>query len=81
MSRVPLALLALSLAGTALAADRPVTYKERTEIEFETLDLEGELLRPHVKVVRSRTGANFTPMIQLRRNWDDAMEQSVDEVR
>lgn len=82
----------LLLAGTlgffstaALAQDededRKVVYKERTEIDFEGLDVSGELVKPSGALLLDRKKASFNPLIKLRTNFDEEMAQSVDEVK
>jgi hypothetical protein len=79
----------LGFAGAALAqdeggdaeADRKVTYKQKTEIDFEDLDVSGELVKPQGVLVLDRKKANFNPLIKLRENFNAEMEQSVDDVK
>jgi hypothetical protein len=58
-----------------------VVYKNKTEIDFEDLEIEGILQKPQSALVLERKKANFNPLIKLRTDWNDAMEQSVDEVK
>ena len=77
----------LGLLSTAAFAqdegeeDRKVTYKERTEIDFEGLDVSGELVKPQGALLLDRKKASFNPLIKLRTNFDEEMAQSVDEVK
>ena len=67
------------LTGVAWAQDstetddegRKVVYKQKTEIDFEGLDVNGELVKPQSALVLDRKKANFNP----------EMEQSIDEVK
>lgn len=61
--------------------DRKVVYKERTEIDFEGLDVSGELVKPSGALLLDRKKASFNPLIKLRTNFDEEMAQSVDEVK
>ena len=58
-----------------------VVNKSKTEIDFEDLEIEGILQKPQSALVLERKKANFNPLIKLRTDWNDAMEQSVDEVK
>lgn len=76
------------LSGVAFAQDetdtesgRSIKYKERTEIDFEGVDVTGELVKPQGSLLLDRRKANFNPLIKLRENWNDEMKQSVDEIK
>jgi hypothetical protein len=58
-----------------------VIYKERTEIDFEGVEIQGELVRPQGSLVIERKRAKFNPMIKLRTDFDDEIDKSVDEVK
>jgi hypothetical protein len=76
-----------AFAGPALAQDeedageRKVTYKAKTEIDFEGLDVAGELVKPSSALVLDRKKASFNPLIKLREDFNPEMEQSIDEVK
>lgn len=79
--------LGLSLSTTAFAQEetddegRKVTYKQKTEIDFEGLDVSGELVKPQGALVLDRKKANFNPLIKMREDFNPEMEQSIDEVK
>ncbi len=79
--------LGLGFAGVAFAqdeeseGDRKVQYKQKTEIDFEGLDVSGELVKPQSALVLDRKKASFNPLIKLRENFNAEMEQSVDDVK
>ena len=89
------ALLRLLLIGAALApfasmaraADdvdeegRKVSYKNTTEIDFDGLDVNGELVKPSSALVLDRKKASFNPLIKLRADFNQEMETSVDEIK
>lgn len=82
--RIALIMSLALLSGHASAADdaeERVVYKQKTEIDFEDLEIEGILQKPQSALVLERKKANFNPLIKLRTDWADAMEQSVDEVK
>ena len=58
-----------------------VVYKQKTEIDFEGLEIEGQLLKPHGAVIQERKGAAFNPLIQLRTNFQVEMSQSVSDIK
>lgn len=58
-----------------------VIYRSKTEIDFEDLEIEGILQKPQSALVLERKKANFNPLIKLRVDWKDEMDQSVDEIK
>jgi hypothetical protein len=78
---------ALFTAAPAFAQDdggdsgRQIKYKDREEIDFEGVDVTGELVKPQGSLLLDRRKANFNPLIKLRENWDEEMKQSVDEIK
>ncbi len=58
-----------------------VVYKQRTEIDFEGVEIEGELVKPQGSLVLDRRHAKFNPMIKLRTDFDDEMDKTVDEIK
>jgi hypothetical protein len=85
MTRTLTALAAmLFLAGPAMAQDeanRQVKYKERTEIDFEGVDVQGELVKPQGQLLLDRRKASFNPLIRLREDFNKEMKDSVDQVK
>jgi hypothetical protein len=63
------------------AEERQIKYKERTEIDFEGVDITGELVKPAGSLVMDRRKAQFNPLIRLRQDFDDKMKESIDEVK
>tara|TARA_Y100000310_G_scaffold263088_1_gene273069 strand:+ start:928 stop:1176 length:249 start_codon:yes stop_codon:yes gene_type:complete len=58
-----------------------VIYKERTEIDFEGVEVVGELVKPQGTLILDRRHAKFNPMIKLREDFDDEIDYSIDEVK
>lgn len=79
-------LLALT-AAPALAQDddeasgRRVTYKSKTEIDFEAVEVAGELVKPQGALLLDRKRGSFNPLIKLRADFNDEMDSSVDEIK
>ena len=70
------------LLSVALA-DEPsptVVYQQRTEIDFESVDINGELVKPEGILTQERVTATFNPMIRLRLDWDDEITSSVNDI-
>ena len=71
------------LIGLALAEEPSptVVYKKQTEIDFEAVDIEGQLVKPEGTLVQERQEALFNPLIRLRMDWDEEISQSVNEIK
>ena len=75
-------MLFISLATAEDKEVQPqVVYKERTEIDFEGVEVEGQMIKPLGTVVTDRHVAIFNPLIQLRMNFQPEMTQSVNDVK
>ena len=89
-------LLAIFLAGLVLApsfayaqddeevdpaSGRKIQYKKRTEIDFEGVDVAGELVKPQGALLLDRKKGSFNPLIKLRENFNEEMDQSVNYVK
>jgi len=77
----------LVLLSTSAMADDPeekqpqIIYKEKTEIDFEGLEIEGELIKPQGSLLLDRRAATFNPLIKLRKDFDQEMDDSVNEIK
>ena len=61
--------------------DRKVVYKQKTEIDFEGIDVEGVLQKPQGTLVIDRRNASFNPLIKLRTDFNDKLDESTKEVK
>ena len=78
-------LVLFMLSGVAYADDKEeepkVIYKERTEIDFESVEISGELVKPQGALLLDRKRAQFNSMVWIRSDFDDEMDKSVEEVK
>lgn len=63
------------------ADDRKVTYRQKTEIDFEGLEIEGVLQKPQGALVLDRKKASFNPLIKLRTDFNSEIDQSTQEIK
>ena len=69
------AMLPLSLISTSAFAQevdeqgRTVVYKSKTEIDFEGLEMTGELVKPQGALLLDRKRASFNPLIRQTHMW------------
>ena len=59
MKYIGILVVSFMFSTTARAEDGPVIYKEKTEVDFEAVDVEGELRKPPGQVIMNRTNAMF----------------------
>lgn len=70
--------LLLSLVALPALADEPAPiYPDRTEIDFEAVDVNASLVRPSISIDIERRFGTFHPMIDLRKNFDPEMTDSL----
>ena len=67
-------------AGTDDSGQK-VLYKKKTEIDFEGLDVNGELVKPSGMLLLDRKRASFNPLIKIRSDFNEEMAASVDEIK
>lgn len=76
-----LSLLALADEPEEEVDGRKVVYNSRTEIDFEEVEVDGQLVKPEGTLLLDRKRATFNPLIKLRRNWDVEISESLKEVQ
>ena len=58
-----------------------IIYKQRTEINFDGVDIQGELVKPQGTLLLDRRSASFNPLIKLRENWNLEIQESIRMIR
>ena len=61
--------------------DRDVKYRSRTEIDFEGVDVTGQLVKPQGALLLDRKRASFNPLIKLRSDFNPEISSSVTEIK
>ena len=56
-------------------------YKQRTEIDFDGVDIQGTLVKPQGTLLLDRRAASFNPLIKLRENWNLEIKESIRMVK
>lgn len=78
-------IFALLFPLTAHAQDeeesRKVIYKQRTEIDFDSVDVNGELIKPAGALLLDRKRAKFNPLIKVRQDFKPEMKRSIKQVQ
>jgi len=71
----------LLIATLSRAEEVQIVYKQKTEIDFEGIDVEGQLVKPEGQLITEREIAQFNPLIKLRYDFNEEMSQSVNEIK
>ena len=58
-----------------------IVYKKETEIDFEALELEGEMVKPQGALLQERQKTTFNPLIRLRTDFNLEMSNSINDVK
>lgn len=61
--------------------NRKIKYQKETEIDFDSLEITGELVKPTGALIVERSGVKFNPLIELRTEWNKEMAQSVNKIK
>ena len=75
------ALTLLTSISLAQEEETTIVYKQKTEIDFEGVELEGELVKPQGSLIQERRAVSFNPLIQLRKDFNSEMSMSVNEIK
>jgi len=57
-----------------------IVYRKETTIDFEALDIEGELVKPQGSIILERKRAVFNPLIQLKKDFNEEMSNSLKDI-
>ncbi len=60
--------------------DGGVVYHRQVEYDFDSIDIEGELVRPEGQLLLDRQQAQFAPLVELRSNFDGELGASTTEL-
>ena len=78
-------LLFLTMAAMADEPDTveepKVVYSQKTEIDFEAVEIEGILVKPQGAIILERRSTAFNPLIRLRTDFNHEMNLSVQEIK
>jgi hypothetical protein len=77
-------LLLITILSNSFADDSEeprVIYKDVTTLEFEDFELEGSIKKPAGEMILERRLADFSPMIDLRTDFNREMAQSLTQIK
>jgi hypothetical protein len=67
----------MTLLAFSQETDREIRYQKETEIDFDALELTGEMVKPQGALIIERSEVKFNPLIELRLDFDPEMAASV----
>ena len=67
--------------GNTVLAEENVIYKEKTEVDFEAVDVEGQLKKPAGDLIMSRSNVVFNPLLPPRLHFNQEMMQSINDIK
>ena len=76
-----ISLLGLSLSANDDIQDAKVIYKDVTEVEIETTEVTGSLIKPNITHVGVRMKVSFNPLIELRGDFNNELKHSINTIR
>jgi len=62
-------------------SNRKIVYRMKTEIDFEGLEVEGEIVKPSSALILERKKSAFNPLVKIRTDWVDLIDESIDEAK
>ncbi len=74
-------MILLLLIGASTAEEPNVVYKEKTEIDFEEVNVEGKMKKPIGDIILESQRAQFNPLVVLRENFEYEMQLSVKQIK
>lgn len=73
--------MTLLILSLTLQAEEPkIVYKEKTEIDFESVEIEGQLKKPQGSLISEQNRALFNPLVSIRTSWSLEMIESINQI-
>ena len=60
---------------------KTIKYQKQIEIDFEALDITGEMIKPQGTIIIERQNTKFPPLLQPRLDFDAEMTESVKYIK
>lgn len=65
---------------SALADEPTVVYKKETTIDFESVEVEGQIKKPPGILNMERTKAKFNPLVYLKEDFAFEIQESINQI-
>ena len=76
-----LLIMTLFTAQAQEANNSNIQYQKQTEIDFDALELTGEMVKPQGSLIIERSNVRFNPLIELRTDFNPEMSKSINLVK
>jgi len=74
-------LLFMTLFTAQAQESNKIQYQKETEIDFDALELSGELVKPQGALIIERSNVRFNPLIELRTDFNPEMASSINLIK
>ena len=74
-------LIGIALATAEVNEEPTVVFKKETHLDFDLVDVKGQLIKPRGSIVVVRQKAIFNPLLTLREHFNAELMSSIDEIR
>ena len=74
-------LLIMTLFTAQAQEDNNIQYQKQTEIDFDALELTGEMVKPQGSLIIERSNVRFNPLIELRTDFNPEMSKSINLIK
>lgn len=85
MNTILLLFSALSLSivnEPANVGETQIIYEKKMIMDFEKgLEVDGQMIRPSGSTIRERTSAKFNPLVKLRVEFNQEMQDSANNIK
>ena len=74
-------LLIMTLFTAQAQESSDIRYQKKTEIDFDALELTGEMVKPQGSLIIERSNVRFNPLIELRTDFNPEMSKSINLIK
>jgi hypothetical protein len=77
-------LMALAIVAAVFSSStvfaKKVTYRKSQEVNFDGMDVDGNVRNPDGAYLVQKRGIDFMPLYKVRKNFDENMKESVEHL-
>lgn len=73
--------LLFSVFSTSTVLAKKVEYRKTQEVNFDAVDVDGQVRNPDGAYVVQKRVIDFLPLYKVRRNFDESIKESVEYVK
>lgn len=76
-----LSILLMAVFSTSTVLAKKVEYRKTQEVNFDAVDVDGQVRNPDGAYVVQKRVVDFLPLYKVRRNFDENIKESVEYVK